>query len=311
MDKIWLFGLLSLVWLFAQAKVWYDARVIIDQTHEALVEVFKEYVFSFDTGFHFLFPYFNITGIHQGIQYYKGETTIKLFVSNGNTLIEFTDISAGLAAILRFKITSTVKAVYNVDNYLEKTIEFVESRLRSELGKLSSEEANASKGVFSLDHIFSQIEIDQFELDTGIRLVSILVSDIIFSTEQQLRRESLAVAIAERKKAEEDLLTADFQNKKVIKQKETEAEGICLLASARAEEIRLLAIARAKEIVALEEATGHGIKMMLDSSQLTKEEYITYLALKSIKETDKLIFGNGSASLGAEIAFGAGIVKKD
>jgi len=302
----------GLFFLLINAWAFYAGMIEVSENHVALLEIFSKYAGDrskpqeedegvIRPGLHLFFPFFGIFRMHKNTEFFLGEDKLRLFANPLNLTDFHCGLSSGVEAYINYEIKDARCAAYAYRDFFGIITEKTENSLRTAFGKIDFEDANKNRGGFTLDSVFSPDEREKIE-KPGILIISLAVSDFILSEEDIETREKVF-------KAKNDLKMAEFDKKTKIVKAEATAQETEIIAGADAKKIVTIAGADAKKIVTIADAEGEGIKRIKDLSGLNNKDIISLEAVKAIKPTDKLIIGNGAASLGAEFAYGSSVVK--
>lgn len=279
----------------------YNGWTQVPQNEEWVVQLFGEYLETWDGGLNILFPWFGFMNIPVG--FFMGQQQIRLYMDEtikkgfGYGHVDFVDGSAPVESSVYFKITDSFKAAYNITNLITALEEKMDGAIRSYLGAYRIDEANVLKAHFSLGHILNGEKIEDAKSvqnidhkdvnmwksindEWGVEILSIVISDIVLPEEL--------------KKIRNELLQARKNAEKAIEEKKAKIT----LAEADKNVLELLGEGLAKQVADLKKLG------------LNEKEAVQYLAerMKWEKVGDKtVIIDNGAGVSGLGAQFGAGI----
>jgi len=293
----------------------------VPEKFEWIIEEFGAYKTTWRSGLHFIFPFFGFCRIKIGV--YMGEQYIKLFMDekaeNGKKSygkVDFKDVSAGVVAVLFFRVTNSKNAAYNVVSLVKALEEIMDGLLRSYLGMFTLNEAIIRKAQFDLNHLFDgtdpigdqqiinekttaamgrllkNIEGDN-DNEWGISLLRLLITDIDVPDAIQEQR-------ARQLKAEVDAKAAVDEAKAVITAAKAAKKKVVLLGEAKKEALRLEGDGMAQRV-----------KIIIKDTKLTPDraaQHAERIAMTDRLPEQSLIItdgGSGLAGLGAQFAAGA------
>ena len=350
------FGVLSFTWFITLLRSWSP----IEHKEEFIVELYGKFIgVPLTAGLHIIFPWFGFFILRKvipkreqimGLHLYEGKEDDRDKVDSSGMIkigggdIEFLDGSASIKAFFYYLVEDSIKATYNVVDYVRFIEEKVESALRVFLGTYTIDEVIKLKSTFTLEGVILGRELleffkegndeengkeknaessgiennpkklkDEFEKtkffndlkNWGIFPDSLVISDIELPETVKIQRERKLVA-------EKDLQV------KQIEKKKSEIEKAIRIIQAEAEATAREKVGQGEK--AYQVLLGQGFARKLASlikSGVSPEEAarivnkdIEWSAVSASKSTDKtIIVGTSHNNVTSGAEFGAGFNK--
>ncbi|MDP3998186.1 MAG: SPFH domain-containing protein [bacterium] len=153
----------------------------VPEKEEWVMELFGKFVIIWRHGPHIKFPIFmNVRG-----KVYRGNITLPLHFNNKkegeekpNSMVDFLNASAGVAVDVFYKIFSTYRAIYNIDDLPNAISEKMEAGIRAYYGNQPIDEAIAGRAEVDLRKIITQnaTEAEVFK-SWGASIISLAVTN--------------------------------------------------------------------------------------------------------------------------------------
>jgi len=210
-------GLLVFVLLFALlfGGILASGYRIVRGKYEWVMELFGEFVMIWEPGYHFKLPII----MERRARVFMGDITLSL-TFNGekdeegktNSIVDFLNASAGVVADVFFRIFSSYRATYNIDDLKNAVSEKMEAGIRAYYGNETIDEAIAGRAEVDLRKIITQnaTEADVFK-SWGAMITSLAVTSFILPTEVDTSRRKKLEAEKNKEVAEVDQQTASIK----------------------------------------------------------------------------------------------------
>ena len=226
---------------------------IIRPVEKAVVERFGKYSRTLEQGLRWIIPFvdkiirINITEIRLDVQ--KQQVITK------------DNLNLSIDGVVYFKVNDPLKAIYNVNNYLNSIPSLAQTTLRSIIGELDFTEVNAQRQTINAK---IETELDSQTQTWGIDILRVELQDV--SPADDVQRAMDKVVTAEREKeakitqseAEKEAMRR-YAESKVI-EAEADKRSKIERAKGKAEAVRIESHAKAAAIKIINEAAENSFK---------------------------------------------------
>ncbi len=268
------------------AILFFVSRRDVDQNWEWVIEFFGKWFTTWDSGLHFLFPFF----MSIKAQVFKGDQMITLYMDEKerdgevDAMIEFFDTSSAVIIRLIFYLFSSDRAVYNIDDVVRAIREKMDAGLRAYFGKKKLDEAIAERAEMDLEAIIKQSATDpKIFKYWGAEIRSIAVVDITLPETVKKQRDKIIEAEKDREAAVIEIKTAE--SKAEVERIKQEVRGM----------------ATGQEIKKVMEQTGpNGLNAQQAAEYLLNKKY--FEAITPNKGVIIAGKGTGAPMMGAQLA---------